>query len=311
MKVIPISGVIGWDVSPAGIRNLLSEANGEDVRVEINSPGGFVTPGLEIFNMLKNYSGNVETRIVSLAASMGSVIALAGNDIIVEDTAIFMIHNAMSVVGGDHHKIRKEAKVIESISNLIARIYINKTGKSESEVHKLMDAETWLFGEEIVTEGFADSVVESEDQSKDKASAIQVATSAVKYCVAQMKKSEEAIEDLTQAAAMIDVFGFKPTAGEKLGAFLNRTINRMAGDDEEERGRLIRRMASAAGIEENTVRQILNGSIVCPPIARLRAFARVLDVTLQSMINAAEQDGCNYSEEEDSAEVDADGGCGT
>lgn len=311
MKIIVISGVIGWDVEPSDIRDQLNKANGEDVEVQINSPGGFVFPGLEIMNMLKNYSGNVTVRIVGLAASMASVIAMVGDEVIAEDTAVFMIHNARAVVGGDHHQMRKTAKHIESISNLVASKYIAKTGKPSSVIIKMMDVETFLFGEEILKEGFVDRIVETSDK-KDKAQAVQIASGSIENCLSQMKKSEAADNDLEQAAASIDTSfsasgDFDPVAGEKLGAFLNRTIDRMAGDDSEERSRLIRRMASAAGIAEDTVRQILNGSIVCPPIARLRAFAGVLDVSLQSIVNAAEQDGCDYSEEEDSAK---DGGCG-
>jgi len=72
MKVIEISGVIGLDVEGKDIRNKLIEAGGEDVRIELSSPGGFVFDGLEIFNLLSQYSGNVEIRLMGLAASMAS-----------------------------------------------------------------------------------------------------------------------------------------------------------------------------------------------------------------------------------------------
>jgi len=82
--------------------------------------------------------------------------------------------------------------------------------------------------------------------------------------------------------------------GAALGAFLNRRINSMAGDDAGERAAIIGRMARAARVSVSTVNQILSGSIDCPPLARLRGFARALSVSIGSIVTAAERDGCEY-----------------
>ena len=134
MEVIVISGAIGWEVLADDIRKQLDAAGGEDVRVEVNSPGGFVSEGLEIYNLLKNYSGHVETRIVGFAASMASIIVLAGDDITAESTAIYMIHNVGTIAWGDHHLLRKSADVIEGMTNLLAKTYIDQTGKTRLEI---------------------------------------------------------------------------------------------------------------------------------------------------------------------------------
>jgi len=87
--------------------------------------------------------------------------------------------------------------------------------------------------------------------------------------------------------------------GERLSAALNRSIDSMATGDTT-RGDIIDRMGNAAGISSSTVSQILNGSIVCPPLARLRSFARVLNIGLSAMTTAATGDGCDYSGSDDS-----------
>lgn len=84
--------------------------------------------------------------------------------------------------------------------------------------------------------------------------------------------------------------GKKATKGEALGTFLNNAIDGMSG----ERSDIIERIASAADISESTVGQILNGSIECPPVDRLRGFARVLGISLDSMFTAGNRDGCEY-----------------
>ena len=78
--------------------------------------------------------------------------------------------------------------------------------------------------------------------------------------------------------------------GQSLGAFLSEAIDSM----EDDRSDVVTRMASAASIEENTVNSILSGSITCPPLERLRAFARVLNISMDSILDAGNEDGCEY-----------------
>ena len=203
MKIVAISGIIGWDVEPSDVRTALNEANGEDVRVEISSPGGFVMPGLEIFNLIRNYSGATEMRLVGQAASMGSYLALAGDKTVVEDNAVFMIHNVRGLSMGDHNDLRKSADTFERLSALLAKAYVAKTGKTIEDIRAMMDEETFLFGDEIVEQGFADEIVEGTTDT-DKETALAIAQEAIADCIKTMKDSEKVKDDMEKVAAMLE-----------------------------------------------------------------------------------------------------------
>jgi ATP-dependent protease ClpP protease subunit len=201
-KKIVIDGVIGWDITGRMIRGKLDAANGEDIEVEISSGGGFVFSGLEIFNLLKNYEGKVTTHLMGLAASMASYIALAGDYIKQEKNAIFMIHNAWSFAIGDQNDMRKEADILEGISNVLAKEYSKKSGKSFKEIKQMMDDETFLFGDEVLEAGFADEIIDS-DIDDDKNDSIAKAKMTIENVLSTLRESEKAKSDLQKAAAWI------------------------------------------------------------------------------------------------------------
>jgi len=211
-NIFPISGVIGWEVEPKDVREFLDQADGKDIEVQISSPGGYVYPGLEIYNLLRNYKGRVTTRLMGLAASMASYIAMVGDYIIAEDNAVFMIHNASGLGLGDHKTLRKVADVIEGISNMIATKYVEKSGKSLAEIRQLMDDETFLFGEEIKDLGFVDEVIKTKVE-KDKTSAVTTAAAVVAECLFKMKVAGDSSADLEKVAAFLDLE--KLQGGEK------------------------------------------------------------------------------------------------
>ena len=188
--IFPISGVIGWDIEAQDVRAFLNEADSKDVEIQISSPGGFVYPGLEIYNLLRNYEGHVTTRLMGLAASMASYIAMVGDYIIAEDNAVFMIHNASGFAMGDHNTMYEAGGVLEGLSNLLAKKYMEKTGQSLEEMKALMDKTTFLFGDEVEQAGFVDEIAKT-DKEKDRAAAIALATISVADCVARMKASEQ------------------------------------------------------------------------------------------------------------------------
>ncbi|MCK4498893.1 ATP-dependent Clp protease proteolytic subunit [Candidatus Babeliales bacterium] len=202
-KVLPISGVIGWDVEAKDIRTFLNDSKGEDIEVQISSPGGYIYPGLEMFNLLRNHDGKVTTRLMGLAASMASYLAMAGDYVIAEDNAVFMIHNAQGFAMGDHNTMRKAADVMEGLTNLLAQKYMSKTGKSLKELKALMDVDTFLYGDEITDAGFADEIAETEE-GKDKAAALALAVISIADCTTRMKASEEKPEDIEKAAALLN-----------------------------------------------------------------------------------------------------------
>jgi len=214
-EVISIDGVIGWDVTADSVRDQLKEANGKPIEVQISSPGGSVFAGISIFNLIKNYKGEKSTKIIGLAASMGSYIALATDKVSAEENAVYMIHNASTFSWGDHRELRKTANTIESLTNLLGRKYQAKTGKDKEEITALMDDETWLFGQEIVDAGFADEIFTSDDsdaQAESKEDAVALAKMSFEDCTAKLKEANNK-EELEQIAAY-----FKGDKSEATGA---------------------------------------------------------------------------------------------
>ncbi len=213
MTIIKIDGEIGWSISAREIKRQLDEASG-DITVEISSPGGSVYQGVSIFNALKAYDkGEVTTIITSIAASMASYIALAGDTVKAYDNAVYMIHNASIFTWGDHRELRKDANLVESLSKLLSKKYVSRTGKDEKEIFKLMDDETYFFGDEILNAGFVDELIPT-DEDSDEGSAMAIAVETVKACVKTMQSSEIE-EDAQEVAALLKVVEI-PKASAKI-----------------------------------------------------------------------------------------------
>ncbi len=145
--------------SPNSVNKVLEKANGEDIEVEINSGGGSVFAGSEIYTSLKSYKGNVTVKIVGLAASAASVIAMAGKKIMMSPTAQMMIHNVSSWASGDYRDMEHTAEVLKSANNTISNAYRLKTGKTQEELLSLMDDETWMTAEKTKELGFIDEIM--------------------------------------------------------------------------------------------------------------------------------------------------------
>lgn len=155
-----IYGWWGYDsTSPSKVNRQLNEANGEPVTIEINSPGGHVDAGSEIYTALKNYPGHVTVEVVGLAASAASVIAMAGDEVKISPTAEIMIHNAWMTSSGDKKSKEKDAKVLTITDEGLVNAYEIKTGKSREEILALMDEETWMNAQQAVELGFADEIM--------------------------------------------------------------------------------------------------------------------------------------------------------
>ncbi len=169
MKVIPIKGTIvsnndswiydwfGWDYTAP--KNVALPETGEDIEVHINSGGGDVYAGSEIYTALRSYSGKVVVKIVGIAASAASVIAMAGDIVEISPTAQIMIHNVSSRVDGDHNTLLHEAGVLEGFNKSIANAYVDKTGKALDDLLDLMNKTTWFDAESAVNQGFADRIM--------------------------------------------------------------------------------------------------------------------------------------------------------
>lgn len=171
MPTIDIRGVIvpddhlwiyewfGMDaVAPGSIRNALADAKGDSVEVLINSGGGDVMAGTEIYTLLRDYAGKVLIRIQSFAASAAAVISQARESEI-SPVAQLMIHNVSSHAEGDNRDMAHMAEVLANANKALAAAFVAKSGKSEAEVLELMAKETWFTAEQAVKEGFVDRVM--------------------------------------------------------------------------------------------------------------------------------------------------------
>lgn len=144
---ILIYGIVGdeWDGLDAKTLFGLINGSDDDLVVRINSPGGYVMEGLAIFNALaaaKTAGRKVTVHIDGLAASMASVIAMAGDEIIMADNALMMIHNPWDVAIGDARELRAAADTLDVIRDQLVRIYSGKTGLSADDLIAMLDAET-------------------------------------------------------------------------------------------------------------------------------------------------------------------------
>ncbi len=129
------------------------------VRLLLNCPGGDVTGGMAVYNILSSIREKLTVEIIGLAASMGSVIALSGKEKpVIHEGAFFMIHDPFAVSWGTSEELRRDADTLDKMTASIVRIYQDASGLPEDEIREMMKAETWLSAEEAVEKGFASEV---------------------------------------------------------------------------------------------------------------------------------------------------------
>ncbi|OAI31084.1 hypothetical protein A1351_22135 [Methylosinus sp. R-45379] len=127
----------------------------------INSPGGNVFEGLTIYNLLAAHPAKVICHIDGLAASIASVVAMAGDEIEIADNGMMMIHDAWGMAVGTASEIRKTADVLDSVTETIASTYVKRSGQKMDKIRAMMVAETWLTADECKAAGLADRVVDN------------------------------------------------------------------------------------------------------------------------------------------------------
>lgn len=185
-------------------KDIVLPENGEPVEVIINSGGGDVYAGSEIYTALRSYEGDVTVKIVGIAASAASVIAMAGDVVEISPTAQLMIHNVSARVQGDHQIFAKESEVLKGYNQSIANSYVAKTGKSMEELLTLMGEETWFTAQKAVEHGFADKIMFAvEEAPLLVASASPVLSSEVLGKLANLKQMDSSAMDVDRLADKI------------------------------------------------------------------------------------------------------------
>lgn len=168
-RILFLNGTIAeesWfddEVTPSLFKDELNSGEG-DITVWINSPGGDCIAAAQIYNMLMNYKGNVTVKIDGIAASAASVIAMAGNKVIVSPVSMIMIHNPATIAAGDTSEMQKAIAMLDEVKESIINAYEIKTGLSRAKLSHLMDAETWMDANSAIEMGFADEIMQRNTQ---------------------------------------------------------------------------------------------------------------------------------------------------
>jgi ATP-dependent protease ClpP protease subunit len=166
----------GGGVTAKLIKQQIDGAGDEysNILLRINSPGGDVFESIAIFNLLRSQNKPIEVRIDGLAASAASLLAMAGDRIVMGANAMMMIHNAWSLCVGDASEMREMAKRLDKVSDVIAGTYVRRTARSMADVKALMDEETWMTAEEAVSAQFA-TVIDPEPDEQVEQNALAIA----------------------------------------------------------------------------------------------------------------------------------------
>jgi len=195
----------------------------ETINVHINSYGGEVAEGLAIYNMLRNHKAKIRTYCDGLACSIASVIFMAGDERIMSNSSLLMVHNAWMYTAGNADQLRKDADDLDKINQASINAYMQHINITEDELKKLLDKETWILPSEALEMGFATAIVGEAATSKAAASARKTLFALVS--MKQIKQPETALLETTE----IDIDAIAEKLIEKL-AGKNLVIETDAGE---------------------------------------------------------------------------------
>lgn len=202
-------GIDGQGITSRSIAAALRSIGPRAVTVNINSPGGDYFEGLGIYNLLRQHAGEVTVHVLSMAASAASVIAMAGDRILMADHSRIMIHNAWGVAVGNRHDMAKAMAMLEPLDQDMASVYASRSGMDAGKVASLMDAETFMSVDDAISNGFADARLAPAKVSRDKAKAPAKALAMVEASLTKAGYSRADRRDLLK-----DLFSGKPRAAE-------------------------------------------------------------------------------------------------
>lgn len=215
-RTISIYEAIGYDswtgegVTARRIAGALRGLGAGPVTVNLNSPGGDMFEGLAIYNLLREHKGEVTIKVLGLAASAGSVIAMAGDKVQIARAGFFMVHNSWVVAMGNRLDLRDIADWLEPFDAAMADIYSARTGMDAKAAAKLLDAESWIGGSAAVEQGFADELLPSD----------QVAAGSGKASASAVRRIEAALRasGMPKSDAVRLISEFKSSAGDPAGS---------------------------------------------------------------------------------------------
>lgn len=173
-NVITMFDVIGEDFWTGGgitarkVAAQLRAIGDRPVEVQINSPGGDMFEGIAVYNVLREHSQPITVKVMGMAASAASVIAMAGDDIQVGAASFVMIHNCWVLAVGNRHDMRETAAFLEPFDQAMVDLYAQRSGQSDEDIAKWMDAETYMSGSIAIERGFADALLPADAVEVDE-----------------------------------------------------------------------------------------------------------------------------------------------
>lgn len=189
---------------PKDVSDALDSAPNENAEVFINSGGGSVSSGSEIYTLLKSHQASVDVKIVGLAASAASVIAMAGSKVSISPTANMMIHNASTFSVGDKNEMAKTFEMLDVTDRTIANAYRIKSGMAEEQILTLMNDETWFSPEKAKECGLVDEILFQDNEVPEMVAAVDINNMIPPKVVNKLRhliKGDMSIEDLTNDKA--------------------------------------------------------------------------------------------------------------
>lgn len=199
------------------VSDILKKNKARAVTVNINSPGGDFFEGTAIYNLLRAHDGDVQVRIVGMAASAAAIIAMAGKTIQIAESGFLMIHKAWTCMCGNANDMRELADVLDKFDSSQSGVFVKQTGMDKEEIDSMLAEETWMQGAEAVERNFATSLLEADDVALDEdekepySSALR--TVDIQLAKAGVPRSERRIliKDLTRTPSAADLT--TPSAG--------------------------------------------------------------------------------------------------
>lgn len=187
-------------------------ADGEELEVRINSPGGDVATGQEIYSLLQTVPSTA--KIMGMAASAAGFLAMGCQRVEISTVGTIMVHNVWTQAAGDYHEMDKASRMLKSLNASIASAFVAKSGKSEEEILRMMDKETWLTANQAVEMGICDAIIGSSAELPGRYSnslfGMSITPEMIEQAKAGKAKQDQEIKDRTRAAEIagdLDLFG--------------------------------------------------------------------------------------------------------
>lgn len=210
-RTLFLDGVIAEDswfddeVTPKIFKDELDSGNG-NVTVWINSVGGDCMAAARIYNMLMEYKGKID----GIAASAASVIAMAGDEILMSPVSTMMIHNPLTVAWGNHNEMQKAIDMLNEVKESIINAYSVKTGLSRAKLSRLMETETWMNANKAVELGFVDGIIEREMTEDENTSDVifscrETQNILINKLTAKCKNTDEGTTTATKEHSVRDI----------------------------------------------------------------------------------------------------------